>query len=405
MAAVPRALVLLLVPAPALAADWPADDDWVPVELDGAAMTDPCGDENGSSWWDIIGDAANPAGFWYDDGTNLWFRLRIRDEPFGSGKWREFGWGVMIESDWDVSDEKYDFIVYMDGKQQIVTLSENTIGAMPFTGDAAEVELASWGAPLAMSGTTEAGAAGWTDAPTDVCGGTADGVDFYVDWYVPMAELTALTGITDPSSLGFVLGTSASTNTFSKDCAGADDAGEACGDWFDTVSDTDEDSDGDGLTNTDEGELGTDPWNPDTDGGGVGDGEEVAVGTDPLEDCDDFDADCDGLTNDEEIAIGTDPNDPDTDDGGVWDGVEVDRGTDPLDPTDDFPTLVFDWGSEGGLPGTVEGPGDGLGGGDIPLADRTGGFWGGACGCASGGGASGAWLAAALAVLGLRRRR
>ncbi|PJE76708.1 hypothetical protein COV05_02995 [Candidatus Uhrbacteria bacterium CG10_big_fil_rev_8_21_14_0_10_48_16] len=43
----------------------------------------------------------------------------------------------------------------------------------------------------------------------------------------------------------------------------------------------DEDSDGDGLTDLEESEYGTDPLNPDTDGDGYSDGDEVASGYDP----------------------------------------------------------------------------------------------------------------------------
>src|SRR3989344_9371311 len=43
------------------------------------------------------------------------------------------------------------------------------------------------------------------------------------------------------------------------------------------------DSDGDGLTNAQELQQGTDPNNPDTDGDGFSDGEEVEKGTDPLD--------------------------------------------------------------------------------------------------------------------------
>src|SRR5215471_6197666 len=43
------------------------------------------------------------------------------------------------------------------------------------------------------------------------------------------------------------------------------------------------DTDGDGLTNLQEYQLGTDPRNPDTDGDGIPDGLEVALGTNPLD--------------------------------------------------------------------------------------------------------------------------
>jgi hypothetical protein len=46
---------------------------------------------------------------------------------------------------------------------------------------------------------------------------------------------------------------------------------------------TDNDGDGDGLTDLEEAELGTNPTNPDSDGDGFEDGEEVDAGSDPLD--------------------------------------------------------------------------------------------------------------------------
>ncbi|RME26911.1 MAG: hypothetical protein D6798_05700 [Deltaproteobacteria bacterium] len=65
------------------------------------------------------------------------------------------------------------------------------------------------------------------------------------------------------------------------------------------------DSDGDGLTDSQEQELGTDPQAVDSDG-------------DLLDDAD-------------EIDLGTDPTDADTDDDGYLDGWEVNEGKDPTD--------------------------------------------------------------------------
>ena len=50
------------------------------------------------------------------------------------------------------------------------------------------------------------------------------------------------------------------------------------------------------------------------------------------------DSDGDGLSDSQEATLGTDPNNPDTDGGGVNDGDEVSNGTDPLDPADDVST-------------------------------------------------------------------
>lgn len=109
------------------------------------------------------------------------------------------------------------------------------------------------------------------------------------------------------------------------------------------------DTDGDGLT--DGAEVNThhtDPLDADTDNGGVGDGVEVGRGTDPLAPADDLavvldpnlDPDGDGLTNAEEEQHGTDPNNPDTDGDGLTDGAEVnDHHTDPTKPDTDGGTV------------------------------------------------------------------
>lgn len=67
------------------------------------------------------------------------------------------------------------------------------------------------------------------------------------------------------------------------------------------------DSDGDGLSDEEEAELGTDPNDADTDDDGLDDGYEQEIGTDPL----DEDTDNDGLSDGEEVELGSDPLDGD----------------------------------------------------------------------------------------------
>ncbi|MFC4258498.1 hypothetical protein ACFOZ5_05535 [Marinobacter lacisalsi] len=74
-------------------------------------------------------------------------------------------------------------------------------------------------------------------------------------------------------------------------------------------SDALEDLDGDGLTNLEEHDLGTDPTFWDTDGDGIGDSYEVSYGLDPLVDDASLDADGDGFTNLEEFDAGSGAND------------------------------------------------------------------------------------------------
>lgn len=88
------------------------------------------------------------------------------------------------------------------------------------------------------------------------------------------------------------------------------------------------DSDGEGLYDWEEQEIGTNPNNADTDGDGLTDYEEVRVyGTNPLNPDSDDDMLSDG---DEVLKYKTNPLKVDTDDGGVSDGHEVlEDGTNP----------------------------------------------------------------------------
>ena len=86
----------------------------------------------------------------------------------------------------------------------------------------------------------------------------------------------------------------------------------------------------------------TNPTDPDTDDGGESDGSERTNGRNPVDFPDDDngrlgDDDNDGLSNTEEDTIGTDPQNPDTDGDGLGDGVEVNgtNDTSPLDPDTD----------------------------------------------------------------------
>ncbi|MFZ9935796.1 MAG: autotransporter-associated beta strand repeat-containing protein [Luteolibacter sp.] len=118
---------------------------------------------------------------------------------------------------------------------------------------------------------------------------------------------------------------------------------------------------GDGLTNLQEYQLGTDPNDPDTDNDGLDDGPELAgVGlrppTDPLK----YDTDGDGFSDGVETNTGswagstdtgTNPVNPDTDGDGLKDGVEThtaiyvsetNAGCDPHDADSDDDN-VSDW--------------------------------------------------------------
>jgi Tol biopolymer transport system component len=87
------------------------------------------------------------------------------------------------------------------------------------------------------------------------------------------------------------------------------------------------DTDGDGLTDTDESSLGTDPNAADSDKDGLSDGDEVKTTlTNPLL----ADSDGDGLPDGQEVQqFKTDPRNPDSDADLLKDGDEIQRNTDP----------------------------------------------------------------------------
>jgi hypothetical protein len=88
------------------------------------------------------------------------------------------------------------------------------------------------------------------------------------------------------------------------------------------------DSDGDGLTASEEKALKTNPKKADSDKDGLSDGVEVHLsGSSPR----DKDSDNDTLSDNREVTLGTNPSDRDSDDDGLRDGQEIKKGTDPND--------------------------------------------------------------------------
>jgi hypothetical protein len=165
--------------------------------------------------------------------------------------------------------------------------------------------------------------------------------------------------------------------------------GGDCDDGDISISPSADDVPGDGLDSDCDGYEGP---SPDTDGDGLTDLEEGLLGTDPER----ADSDGDMLTDPQELALGTDPNDPDSDGDGRLDGLEGSGDTDgdglidPLDPDDDgdgLPTaeevqtdpLDPDSDDDGVLDGADPSPldaGKGPALSSLPLPDY-------GCGCAS----------------------
>jgi uncharacterized repeat protein (TIGR01451 family)/MYXO-CTERM domain-containing protein len=197
------------------------------------------------------------------------------------------------------------------------------------------------------------------------------------------------------------------------------------------------DTDGDGLTDGTEMEIGTDPNDADSDDDGVLDGDEPNFSDDTDGDGDinalDQDSDGDGILDGTELGTDcsdpdtgddcvpdadggeetTSPVNPDTDGGGVPDGEEdanhngqIDEGErDPNDPSDDMPQMTGSGGAGGGSSSSSSGSGSsssGVGGADLESLLAQGGC---VCGLDRGNGTSPGHLAWLLAALGFAWRR
>ncbi|MFC1599088.1 PKD domain-containing protein [Patescibacteria group bacterium] len=158
-------------------------------------------------------------------------------------------------------------------------------------------------------------------------GGLADEV--YVDWKVPSASfnIRAVIKGTDPQDEN--PSNDLAITTLIQPLFDFDEDG--------IPDDEDDDDDNDGVKDTNEPILGTDPFDPDTDNDNCLDGEDdFPLDSDECSDNDgdgigdnqDDDDDNDGLLDRQEDDKGTDPNNPDTDNDGVIDSQD----DDPLDP-------------------------------------------------------------------------
>ncbi|HOD29042.1 MAG TPA: hypothetical protein PKH03_07515 [Syntrophales bacterium] len=194
--------ILLLVSAwsgPAHA--WPTTAQWIPIYKNSALLQDPSGDSTGSR--NVVSDPTHDAAFIFNDGTYLYFRLRLDKDPSKSGGLDAFGWGVEFDTDRDASD--YEWLMMVNGiaQTEVIELWHNTAqGTLGDPGDKSEVLYTS----ILLAGNFQVSA-----ADTAINGDQ----DYFLDWRFPSATFKQALNLTDSSPIRLFYGSSPSTNNLS----------------------------------------------------------------------------------------------------------------------------------------------------------------------------------------------
>ncbi len=259
---------------------FPADVAWMPLLQAGQGIGDVSTDgQNGGR--EIIGSAASPAIFFVIDGSSFFLRFRLSASPLqGVDNLRQFGWGVLIDTDTPAGSnvvDDYEYAIFADGVRDELLFEQNTTqGTLGSPNDTAELDL--YVEPI----DTDPG------GNVRVTAVTAD--EFFLDLAIPLhapqpvpcvptaaspcPKQSILDVLTLDSTVRFIGGTSSNGRSLSVDLAGATggatlsqasadpvqlDGGRPDPDADGVFNAVDIDDDNDGLPDVFENELGIDP--------------------------------------------------------------------------------------------------------------------------------------------------
>jgi MYXO-CTERM domain-containing protein len=239
---------------PARAQSFPADGAYTALPCGHQVMTDGRRDEPGANdERDLVGDLDDAAGYRAVDANFLYLRLRLDADAVPGGAIQPYQWGVEIDTDGDA--ETYEILGLVDSVSGEVLLFRNsatTVRNDPT--DPADIP-AVMTYPLASHARSTL-AAGSSFGSND---------DFYLSFALPWADLRPL-GLEPTTPVRVWAASSTAANTLNGDFACHNGAGGdpqlSDADSDRTVLDPDVDSDGDGATDADEVENGSDPNDP-----------------------------------------------------------------------------------------------------------------------------------------------
>jgi len=200
---------------------WPLESDWIAIYKDNAPYTDPPADINQTDQRDFVGGPGDPSIYTYNDGTNVYYRFQLNDDPGSYDNkgnltgLKPFGWGILIDTDLDAND--FEWLVMVDGIDESIHLGQNTVQQdIGSPGDQTEVNPEAWKIPLSPRVNFKVTPVGVGNA------GYSNDEDYFLDFTIPYDWYRVQMGLTESSIIRFFFGSSQSTNSLTVDLSGTD---------------------------------------------------------------------------------------------------------------------------------------------------------------------------------------
>ncbi|WP_342045359.1 carboxypeptidase regulatory-like domain-containing protein, partial [Bacillus sp. OTU530] len=190
---------------------FPSNDQFSPVIVGGQPSFDIVGDESPGST-DLVGNASFLSFYYAYDGTNVYFRLRLNEDPRNNAKtaFQNFAWGALFNTNGVAGT--YQWLLAVNGNAARLDLIQNTNIQFNTWNDPAEGTDGK-GAPNFSRQIINFDVARVTPANSNFGGNP----DFFLDFFIPANTLFSFLGITEITSVQLIGFTSANANNFNKD--------------------------------------------------------------------------------------------------------------------------------------------------------------------------------------------